>query len=225
MKREYTISLIVLGIIAGLVWLNYTYRSKKSLECSKKEEISSVEDLMREHGVLNRLLLIYEEVIRRIEQEVPVPLGELKEALLLMQSFIENYHEKLEENYIFPIFEAQKKELDLVKTLRKQHQIGREITTSLLRIVSQGSEAQSKAGEIQKLLKEFIAMYRPHAAREDTELFPKLSSLICKKQLDQLSEKFEELEQSLFGAEGFFKEVNKVTLIEQKLHIHTLNRF
>ena len=32
-----------------------------------EEEVSTNEDLMREHGVLNRILLIYDEAIRRIQ--------------------------------------------------------------------------------------------------------------------------------------------------------------
>ena len=31
------------------------------------EDVSAVEDLMREHGVLRRILLVYEECLRRIE--------------------------------------------------------------------------------------------------------------------------------------------------------------
>jgi hypothetical protein len=33
----------------------------------EEEEVSPAEDLMREHGVLKRLLLVYGEAIRRIE--------------------------------------------------------------------------------------------------------------------------------------------------------------
>ena len=35
----------------------------------KEEEIPPTEDLMREHGVLNRILLIYEEIIKRGESD------------------------------------------------------------------------------------------------------------------------------------------------------------
>ena len=40
-------------------------RTKDSQEKEKDEEISPAEDLMREHGVLNRVLLVYEEAVRR----------------------------------------------------------------------------------------------------------------------------------------------------------------
>ena len=42
-----------------------------------------------------------------------------------MRKFVEDYHEKLEENFIFPEFEKKKKLVDLVKVLREQHQAGR----------------------------------------------------------------------------------------------------
>src|SRR5579872_5856215 len=45
----------------------------KEPEGKGEEEVSTNEDLMREHGVLKRVLLIYDEVIRRIhaDQEFP----------------------------------------------------------------------------------------------------------------------------------------------------------
>ena len=46
-----------------------------------KVEVSAVEDLMREHGVLNRLLLIYEEIIRRLHNNISVPIEIIHENL------------------------------------------------------------------------------------------------------------------------------------------------
>jgi len=38
-----------------------------------EEEVGAAEDLMREHGVLNRVLLIYEEGLRRLRGSYEVP--------------------------------------------------------------------------------------------------------------------------------------------------------
>src|SRR3989304_7742957 len=38
-----------------------------------EEEVSPAEDLMREHGVLKRVLLVYEEAIRRIDAKLDLP--------------------------------------------------------------------------------------------------------------------------------------------------------
>lgn len=39
---------------------------------------------------------------------------------MLVRKFVEDYHEKLEEKFIFPEFEKTKKLVDLVKVLREQ---------------------------------------------------------------------------------------------------------
>ena len=69
------------------------------------EEVAAAEDLMREHGVLNRILLIYEEGLRRLRDKEEVPPDVFHKPAMLVRKFVEDYHEKLEENFIFPEFE------------------------------------------------------------------------------------------------------------------------
>jgi hemerythrin-like domain-containing protein len=68
----------------------------------EQEDVSANEDLMREHGILNRLLLIYQEIARRIDNDEAFDVQSLAAAAQLMRTFIEDYHEKLEEEFIFP---------------------------------------------------------------------------------------------------------------------------
>lgn len=51
------------------------------------EEVSPNEDLMREHGILNRLLLIYQEIVRRIDNHETFPVQTLVESANLVRSF------------------------------------------------------------------------------------------------------------------------------------------
>src|SRR5476649_1123840 len=74
-----------------------------------EENIPFTEDLMKEHGLLNRVLLIYDKVISMQD----IPIEPLKKAVAIIESFIENYHEKNEENYIFPLFEKAKIKVEL----------------------------------------------------------------------------------------------------------------
>jgi hemerythrin-like domain-containing protein len=190
------------------------------------EEISPTEDLMREHGILNRCLLIYQEIARRIDNYEEFPIATLQETAQILKSFIEDYHEKLEENYIFPLFEKAKKELDLVKTLKEQHDAGRRITDYILK----HADMKSLQNDIQKLfmadyLKLYVRMFRPHEAREDTVLFPQLKKIISKEQLEKLGDIFEDKEHALFGENGFENTVNKVGSIEKELHIYNLSQF
>ena len=220
--------LIVLVIGAserGVCSIDSRHDLKGETMKEKAEEIPLTEDLMREHGVLNRVLLMFEEIIRRIEQN-ELPKKALAQSVAIIQEFIENYHEKLEEDYVFPLFEKKKKQVTLVKTLRRQHIRGRAITAKLKEIINTELPKNEKTQkQIAELLKKFITMYRPHAAREDTVLFPQVRSLISEKEFEEMGEKFEDLEYELFGAEGFFGIVKKVEAIERDLGIYLLEQF
>ena len=205
----------------------YAYKNNPytRTEQDYNNEIPFTEDLMREHGILNRVLLIYEEVIKRIDTHPIFPFKALNDALDIIKSFIEDYHEKFEENYVFPIFKKQKKELHLINTLKKQHDKGRKITNKLQKLLSETSLDNKTKKHIKKLLKKFIRMYRPHEAREDTILFPQVRSLISPEEFKKLSEKSEESEENIFGKQGFEKIIKKIELIEKDLGIYELSDF
>jgi hemerythrin-like domain-containing protein len=48
-------------------------------------------------------------------------------------------------------------------------------------------------------LRQFIRMYNPHEAREDTILFPEFRKIVSKNEYDSLGEDFEKKEHELFG--------------------------
>src|SRR5437016_6687107 len=73
------------------------------------EGVTAPEDLMKEHGVLNRCLLIYEEGMRRIRDKQDVSPNVFNHTAVLIRKFVEEYHEKNEEKYIFPVFEKARK--------------------------------------------------------------------------------------------------------------------
>ena len=92
------------------------------------DEISPVEDLMREHGILKRILLIYREVMNRIDSKRDFAPEVVMSAATLIRTFVEDYHEKLEEDYLFPRFRKANRLVDLVDILNRQHQKGRVLT-------------------------------------------------------------------------------------------------
>ena len=189
-----------------------------------EQPIPITEDLMREHGLLNRVLLIYEEIIKRIDKK-DFPADILLKAVTIIEQFVENYHEKIEENYIFPIFEKNNKKAELTRTLRDQHIKGRAITAKLKALCQSHKRDQKTLRTIKSLLKKFIDMYRPHEAREDTELFPAVRSLISEADFKDLGEKSEDLEYDLFGKQGFFGVLKRVEDIEKELGINNLAQF
>jgi hemerythrin-like domain-containing protein len=87
---------------------------------------------MREHGVLKRVLLIYREGIRRLQAGEQDPTQALNSGAGIIRSFIEDYHEHLEEQYVFPKLEQAGKLTDITTVLRTQHQRGRVLTDRVL---------------------------------------------------------------------------------------------
>lgn len=199
-------------------------KEEKSAD-NKAEEVSPAEDLMREHGVLDRVLLIYGEVLIRLHEGQTVPPEALASGADLVRRFIEDYHEKLEEEYLFPRFEKAGKLVELVQVLRQQHQAGRRLTET----IKNRAPAMRKNADDQKAVVEamhgFIRLYRPHAAREDTVLFPAFRPLVSSQEYDALGEAFEDKEHALFGDDGFEKIVAEVAKLEQTLGIYDLAQF
>ena len=128
---------------------------------------------MREHGILKRVLLIYEEAIRRITAREDLAAEALVDSAKIIREFIEDYHEKLEEDYLFPRFEKARKQVELVKVLREQHQAGRRVTDLTMSLLKGGvpNDAADR-GRVADALRQFVRMYEPHEAREDTVFFP-----------------------------------------------------
>src|SRR5438876_10533053 len=79
----------------------------------KEPEVTATEDLMREHGVIRRALLVYYEVIPKLRQNLSrVDAAALRQTAQLFSTFGEDYHERmLEEQQIFPLIRNQGSEL------------------------------------------------------------------------------------------------------------------
>ncbi len=181
---------------------------------------------MREHGVLKRILLVYEESIRRIESSEEVPPEAIAESAQLIRSSIEDYHEKLEEDYLFPRFRRANRLVELVDVLVAQHHAGRRLPDRTLQLANMNSlkEPQDR-DRLVVSLRQFIRMYEPHEAREDTMLFPALRDIVSENEYAFLGEDFEEIEHERFGEGGFEEIVDRVAGIEKTLGIYDLSQF
>ena len=191
-------------------------------------EVTATEDLMREHGILRRALLVYQESAVRLRQDASsVPPDALEKTAKLFQVSGEDYHEKkLEEVYIFP---AVKKmpgaAANYVDVLLTQHVRGREITNYLLSVSQADRIASNSVEPMAKALESFVRMYAHHAAIEDTVVFPAWKAVVGGNELDAMGEKFEEIEHEQFGEDGFEAALRRMDEIEQSLGLSNLDMF
>jgi hemerythrin-like domain-containing protein len=184
---------------------------------AKNEPVTPPEDLVREHGVLDSALLVYEAAIAKFGA------NEDYDPTVVTQSAEIDYHEKSEEDYVFPRFRAARRMTDLVETLRQQHEAGRHLTQMILRFAPNARADGDDRRQLVAGMRSFITIYRPHAAREDTDLFPKLRDIVSANEWDSMAEDFERKEHQLFGDDGFEKMVQRVAQLERALGIHDLS--
>jgi len=195
-------------------------------DAKKKAEdaISPPEDLMREHAILDRILLIYESGMRRIGQGEDIDPAVFVQSATIMRDFIHDYHEKSEEELVFPRFKTAGRMVELVNVLLTQHGAGRKLTERILAAAPQARSREPREA-MGRDIQAFIAMYRPHAAREETDLFPTLRQLVTGDEYDGIAEELEKRERQAFGADGFEKIAKKVAEVETVIGVHDLDVF
>lgn len=192
---------------------------------SKEKEVKAVEDLMREHGVLRRALLVYTTAAARLRSSSgTVPAGALMRTAQLFRSFGEDYHERmLEERYVFPALAGAKGPAGaLPDVLKVQHERGRAINDYVIAVTRGGNISSGNAEPLASALDGFVLMYRHHAAIEDTVVFPAWKKVVSAQDYDELTDRFEELEQQMFGKNGFEDAVARIAAIEESLGIADL---
>ena len=189
-----------------------------------EEAVSPPEDLMREHAILDRIMLIYEAGTRRAGQGEDIDPAVFEHAAGIVRDFIHDYHEKSEEELIFPRFKTAGRMVELVNVLVVQHGAGRKLTERILAAAPQARNRQPREA-MGRDIQAFITMYRPHAAREETDLFPTLRHLVTTEEYDSIAEEMEKRERQAFGADGFEKIAKKVAEIETVIGVHDLDVF
>jgi hemerythrin-like domain-containing protein len=215
-------------LAAGVSGAAFAAKQPKETKPPPKEEkraVGAVEDLMREHGVLRRALLIYRQSAARLRAGTAIDPKPLRQTAQLFRDFGENYHERmLEQAHIFPALrKSQNPAGAMVATLVAQHDRGREITDYIRTVTGKGkiADAETLAGAFET----FELMYQNHAAREDTVVFPAWREGLSERQLREIGETFEDIEHRQFGKDGFEDAVKQIAAIEEALGLADLAQF
>lgn len=188
------------------------------------DDVGAVEDLMREHGILRRAILVFRQCAARLGGAQAVEAEALHRTAQLFRDFGEDYHErKLEEQNIFPALRKAGGEVGaMVEVLIAQHNRGREIIDYIL---SATGGATVKGQELVAPLNGLELMYENHAAREDAIVFPAWKKAIGESSVKEMGNKFEDIENQQFGGDGFDKAVKEIGEIEQMLGLTDLGQF
>lgn len=216
------------GLLLSPLSLVPALAAEKGKKPGEEKEVGAVEDLMREHGVLRRALLVYIETVPKLRAYPgAIDAGALAQTAKLFRNFGEDYHErKLEEAHIFPALrKAGGSATGYVDVLIAQHNRGREITDYILAVTDRGTVGSGDAEPLARAFETFVLMYQNHTAREDTIVFPAWKAVLSEKQFYEMGDKFEDIERQQFGKDGFEDAAKQIGQIEQALGFADLAQF
>lgn len=225
-RRQLVSATVALAGFVAATGANAAEKPKTG--AGQDKEPGAVEDLMREHGVLRRALLVYREIVPTVRSSpAKVDAKALNRTATLFRSFGEDYHEKkLEEAHIFPVVrKAGGPAAAYPDVLTVQHNRGREVTDYILAVTASGSVSGTHAEPLAQALESFVAMYQNHAAREDTIVFPAWKTALSQRAIDAFGEQFEAIEKAAFGHDGFDDAVRQIGEIERAFGIADLAHF
>jgi hemerythrin-like domain-containing protein len=191
------------------------------------KDVGSVEDLMREHGVLRRILLVYQQSAVKLRSGDTIDLPVLNRAVRLFRNFGEDYHQRtLEEAFIYPTLRKLRAPASLYPdVLIAQHHRGRKITDYFLEATVSKKLRSARASQLAQTFDAFALMYQNHAAREDTLVFPAWKQALAESDLDEFGYRFEDIERAQFGKAGFDATVEEIASIENALGYGDLSQF
>jgi hypothetical protein len=190
----------------------------------QKSPMSAGERLMRDNALTSRILLLYTAAERRLTQGEDLESGIFTQSAEVMRDFVHGYHEKVEEDDVFPIFKKTGRMVELVTALENQHAAGHQLTDKIL-AAAPGIANSDQRKALTDAMHATVTLYGPSLARESTDLLPTLRSVMTPSELDALAQTLEKAEGEKLGAEGFDKAAKKVEAIEKKLGTYDLSQF
>ena len=214
----------VLPVWSGSVFAVAPYVGGGGNAEKKAGDLSATETLMHHHGVLRRILNIYAELAQRLQLNGDIDPVALTEAAQLFRDMGEDYHERIEEAFIFPDVRKWSGAAEkVVEVLLDQHQRGREITDYLCRIGARGL-IDPEAGQLAKAIASMARMYNAHTAWEETVIYP-LWKTLPEERLEEVSRKVRAMEHEKFGDFGLDDAVLRISKIESALGLADLAVF
>jgi hypothetical protein len=216
-------SLLHLGVASGLV-VAAPALARESKKPGAEETILPPEYLMRGHALLARVLLIYDAGLRRLGQGEDIDPAVFTRAAGITKRFIHDHQEKLEEELVFAQFKKAGRMVELTGVLSSQHAAGAKLTDKIIAAAPQARSREPREAmgrDVQVL----IAMYRPHMAREATDVFPTLRHLVTAEEYAEIGDEMAKRERQKIGADGFEKTAKQVAEVEQVIGIEDIAVF
>jgi hemerythrin-like domain-containing protein len=187
---------------------------------------SPASSLLLEHGLAERIMLVYERFIRDYKSGEGADLPLINRTAQIAKSCLSDCHERNEERWLFPLFREEGYLAAMVDALEQQHNAGREVTDKIIDLSTPGRiKDQTHVNILMTLCRSYVFMYRPHISRENSELFPRLSAIASRREIDEIGQKMAAATRDALGEQGFAGPLADLAEIERTLDIHDVRSY
>lgn len=193
---------------------------------AQDEHGTAIELLQRQHSMLRRAVFMLEEIRGGMDARMDLPPEIMIGTVDIIRRLMVDYHQKLEEKYVYPAFDAAQKMSGLVGILREQHAAGAQMT-DILRRLADGFSARDleKRRTVGSAVHQFSRMYQAHTDREDTVLLPALRQVITPAVYREINKAFQNDERQILGQNGLDELTRKLIGFEEALGLGDLAAF
>ncbi len=199
---------------------------KEKGEALEEKAATPIENLMKEHGVLMRILAIYDKVTGDAASGKALNTSAIHRTAEISRSYIQKHHDACEERYIFPRFREANYIVEVVTELHNQHVAAMEITDRILALTSaegrRGGSSSQKLGDLCTML---VRMYRPHMSWEQTIVFPAFYDITTIEYIEHIRQEMEAEERQILGTTGFRGLVGRLSEVEKEVGTHDLHSY
>jgi hemerythrin-like domain-containing protein len=168
-----------------------------------------------------RAIIIYDVVSLRLAKQQETEPSAILKTTAVIHHYLQDFHENMEERFIFKPMEQAHIEFSSIQELKVQHGTGHELIARITQLAKTGKLGPELAG----YLDSFGRMYRYHAAWEDTVVFPAFDAMERRNELAELAGTFELEEKSILGDTGFESFVGDIAGVEKQLAIYDLAKW
>ena len=178
-------------------------------------ELAPVQALALGHGTIERIVLICEELQRRRLERRSLPIEAVSKAAGVATRYVVNFHQELEEEFAFPLFEKSA----TVKTLRAEHEQASDLIGRMVGLCKKAApgDVDDSLALIQSLA-EFSLLYSRHLAYEDNVLLPRFAE----KGQGKVTEQFSRRARELAAANGVDTIASELQSLEKQLGLRAI---
>jgi hemerythrin-like domain-containing protein len=154
--------------------------------------VSPVDELVREHALIRRMLAVLERIAGRVEAGAAFPFADAAVVLRFFREFVERVHHRKEHECCYPsaVLESHQEVVEAIGELEGDHEDSRGVLQGLLLFWEPGELLADERVGFAGLARTYARRLREHMAVEEESLYPAVRARIRGKDLDEVQERF-----------------------------------